>query len=104
MAEDREERAPGYERRLRTALREKLAEKLHDVTGLAAGDVLIYEDCLTLADELLTGAQLDVGGWCNWHEGIPADCPADVRDSCDKETFTYIAIPPEVFTPPGVSE
>jgi hypothetical protein len=99
---------PGYERQLRTALREKLAEKLHDVTGLSgmvAGDVLIFEDCLTLVDGLLTDVQLSVGDWCNWHQGMPEDCrPESNLDACVKERFTYIAIPPEVFMPPGVSE
>lgn len=34
-------------------LREKIAAALHETTGLLAGDVLIFEDCLTLADAIL---------------------------------------------------
>lgn len=86
---------------VRAALRERLAEKLHDATGLIAGDVLIYEDCLALADEILNGTQIDVANWCDFHEGRPAECPQDDMDQCEKETWTYVAIPPEVFTPPA---
>lgn len=82
---------------LRYALREALARKLHDVTGLTAGDALLFEDCLTLADEVLNGTQVDVEKWCDGHESAPIDCPADDLDACDIEEWTVVRIPPEEF-------
>lgn len=34
-------------------VREQVAAALHEVRGLLAGDVLLFEDCLTLADAVL---------------------------------------------------
>lgn len=45
----------------RETLREALAGRLHETRGLLAGDVLIFEDCLTLAEALLAGTSI-VGG------------------------------------------